>query len=178
MSWATPPTFTAGNVLTAAQKNIERDNFNETSPAKATGGGGIIMATALNQVVQRTPNSNFTSPVNSTTSTGYATFASGPAVSLTTGGIVWVFVTATMASSVAGQGARMNIGAIGGHNPTEENALIFTSAATTQAHRATCLIRIDGLTPGVNVFTPVYRSTDVGSTASFSNRRVDVLQLG
>lgn len=177
MAWSAPMTAVSGSVFTAAQFNLfVRDNLLETAPAKATGGGGVIMTNGANSVVQRTPNSNFTSPVNTTSSTSYATFASGPDVSLTTGSIVWVFVTATMSNDTAGSSTRMNIQAIGNHTPDETNALIFTSAAANQAHRASCLIRIDGLTPGVNTFIPVYRVN--ANTGSFANRRVDVLQLG
>ncbi len=53
MAWTTPKTFTAGNVLTAADLNTHlRDNLNETSAAQVTTAGDITHADAANSMVR------------------------------------------------------------------------------------------------------------------------------
>jgi len=175
MAWSSPPTFTSGNVLTAAQLTILRDDLLETGPAKATGGGGIIMVTGLNTLVQRSPLSSEYLPENSTSNTSYSFFTGGPAASMTTGPAVYCWITAFMANDTAGAGARMSIDSIGSHSPSDNTCLAVTTAAN-YAYRGTALLRISGLTPGVNTFTACYRAAS--GTASFTARRVDILQLG
>lgn len=177
MAWTTLPTFTSGNVLTSAQLNAIVANINESAPAKATGGGGFIVTTAPNQVTQRTPQSAEALAANSTTNTSFSFFTSGPAITITSGSIVWAYVTAMMGNDTVNQGCRMSVDTIGSHSPGDATALAVTSPTANAAFRATCLIRISGLTPGANTITAVYRAAASG-TASFSQRRLDVLPLG
>ncbi len=53
MAWTTPKTFSAGNVLTAAELNTHlRDNFNETSAAQVTTAGDVTYADAANSMIR------------------------------------------------------------------------------------------------------------------------------
>jgi hypothetical protein len=45
MAWVTPPTFTTGNVLTAAQVNILAGDLMETAAAKASSTGDLFTST-------------------------------------------------------------------------------------------------------------------------------------
>ena len=51
-SWATPHTWTTGDVITAANLNISRDNENETMPAKVTTAGDTAYATGANAIAR------------------------------------------------------------------------------------------------------------------------------
>ena len=52
MTWATPPTFTPGQVLIAASLNIIRDDLNESAAAKATTQGDTFYATGANALAR------------------------------------------------------------------------------------------------------------------------------
>jgi len=48
MAWSSPATYTTGQVVTAADLNLVRDNLLQTAPAKVTTAGDILVATGAN----------------------------------------------------------------------------------------------------------------------------------
>jgi hypothetical protein len=172
-------TAVAGSVFTAAQFNtFVRDDLNETAPAKALNPGGHFVTSATNQISERLSATNNVNTSETTTSTSYADLATaGPAVTVTTGAMCWVLVTATESNNTSGQNVYMSYAVTGASSvsATDDRALLLTAAATNQAMRATHVYLETGLTPGSNTFTAKYRVT--GGTGSWSNRRIAALPL-
>jgi len=59
MAWATPPSFSSGNTLTAANMNTIGDDLLETVPAKVTTKGDICAATGANAIARVAVGSNY-----------------------------------------------------------------------------------------------------------------------
>lgn len=182
MAWATPPTFSSGNVLTAAQLNILSGDLNETAVAKATSGGQWFFSTAANTMVARTPAAATT--VGGDQSTSSSTFTDlttvGPAVTLTTGTTAMVFFSAFAFHSSPPGSADMSY-AISGASTiaagTFTGSRVSTeSAASTAAKLAFTKVNwVTGLTAGSNTFTMKYLAVGGVASATFNNRDILVV---
>jgi hypothetical protein len=179
VAWTSPMTFSSGAVLTAAQLNTYlRDNSNETAPAKATGAGGLIVTTAANAIVQRTPTSATVATSQTTTSTSYGDLATaGPSVTVTTGAQAIVFVTASMSNNVAANTTRADFVVSGATTraASDATALINESGTANEGFRGSAVTFVS-LTAGSNTIKEQYRVTGV-TTGTINDRHLVVLPL-
>lgn len=179
MAWSAPMTAVANNAFTAAQFNTYvRDNLNETAPAKATLTGQIPVATGTNAIAMRRVSSDVIAAIWNTTSTTYSdSVAAGPIVSLTTGDRALVmmhcFVTANTNSEYAFY--TFDVSGATTSTPNDNRAVYFARYTTQIGMSCGTTVLVTGLTPGTNVFTAKYRSSNATNTATFDNRRLAVL---
>lgn len=178
MAWTAPATFTDGSILTAAQLNAMRDNFNETAPAKATGAGGYIVSNGVNSVVQRDPNSDTVNTAQSSTSTSYVDLTtSGPAPGpVVSGTRVIVWMTAQMNNSTAGAETIASVAVSGATTiAADDNYCIDVqqAAAATFADVTACRAVRLTVTAGSNTYTMKYRVTS--GTGTWRRRSAVVL---
>jgi hypothetical protein len=179
MAWTAPATFSDGSILTAAQLNAMRDNFNETAPAKATAAGGYIVSNGVNSVVQRDPNSNTFNTATTSTSTSYVDLtgtgpAAGPVVS---GTRVIVWFTAQMNNNTVNTETICSVAVSGTTTiAADDNYCIDVQQPTT----GTAFIDITAcravrltVTAGSNTYTMNYRVT--AGTGSWRRRSLVVL---
>lgn len=180
MAWTTPRTWVTAEIPTASIFNTHvRDNFNETAPAKATGSGGIIVATAANTILQRTPTTAAIETSENTTSTSFTDLATaGPSISIVTGTSCWITVTAAMSNSSAGGLCRAAVEVSGASASSPQNglSLIFESSAANDTMRADATTLYTALTAGTNVFKVQYNVST--GTGTFSSRRIAAIQIG
>lgn len=178
MAWSTPLTAVANAALTAAQWNASvRDNFAETAPAKATAAGQIFVSTGVNAIAVRVPSTNRVSTLETTASlTFVALTTAGPAVTVTTGVLALVFVTAQMSNNTASGSGAMSYDVSGATTIAASNAeaVRHRAGATTDDMRASA-ISTPTLTSGSNTFTAKY-AVNAG-TGSFSERTLAVVPL-
>lgn len=176
MAWTAPATFTDGAILTAAQLNVMRDNFNETAPAKATSAAGFIVTTALNSIVQRNPTGSTVVTSQTTTSTSYADLATiGPSVTVTTGTSALVALAAFMSKSTDNTAAVTSYEVTGAstQSAVDGRGAQVDGAPANQGMRVGVTVFQADLTPGSNTFTQKYKvSSTVGT---FSNRHLLVV---
>lgn len=178
MAWSAPPTFTAGNVLTAAQLNILTADLNETAPAKATTAGQHFVATGANAIAARLTTTATVAPAETTTSATYTTLATaGPAVTVTTGASVLVMLHAKIINNTATANSFMGYNVSGASTVGESDgtALAFAAGAASVWQQVGTVIHHSGLTPGSNTFTCMYRVNT--GTGTFQNRRITVFPL-
>lgn len=179
MAWSAPMTAVVNAVFTAAQYNqYVRDNFLETTPAKATTAGSIFAVTATNTIAERFPSSATVATAQTTSSTTYTDLTTtGPAVTVTTGTRALVWVYASIQQTSAAQEAYMSYAVSGATTDaaTDNRAAALKSVNANQAIRATCGIVHVGLTPGSNTFTAKYRAT--AANGSFVDRKITVIPL-
>lgn len=169
----------ANTAFTAAQFNLYvRDNLNETAPAKATGTGGFIVASGVNSVIQRDPDSNTVNTFETTTSTSYTSLAtSGPAVVATSDTRAIVWFTAQMNNANASQDSFTSV-AVSGATTTaaSDNYCLDVQqpAGGTAFVDITCCraVRLT-ITPGSNTYTMQYRVS--GGTGTFKRRSIIVM---
>lgn len=178
MAWTAPATFTDGSILTAAQLNAMRDNFNETAPAKATAAGGFIVTSGVNSVMQRDPVSDTVNTSQTTTSTSYVDLASaGPTAGpVTSGTRVIVWMTAQMNNATAAAETLASV-AVSGATTTaaDDNYCVEVQQATgaTFADVTACRAVRLTVTAGSNTFTMKYRV--VSGTGTYKRRCVVVI---
>ena len=176
MAWTAPATFTDGAILTAAQLNVMRDNFNETAPAKATSAAGFIVTTALNSIVQRTPLGSTVTTSQTTTSTSYVDLATiGPTVTVTTGPAAMVALSALMSKSTDNTAAVTSYEVTGASSQpaVDGRSALMDGAPANQGMRIGVTIFQSDLTPGSNTFTQKYKVSS--TTGTFSNRHLVVI---
>lgn len=179
MAWSAPITFVANSVLTAAQLNEQlRDNMSETAPAKASTAGRLIVTTGPNQITERAFDQDSVSTAQSTASTAYTDLGTvGPRVTVTTGNLAFVVITARMENGTAG-GSCLASFAISGATTqaaADTYAVYHRSASGGYALRASAAA-IVAVNPGSNTFTMKYKVGNTG-TATFQDRRIQVLGL-
>jgi hypothetical protein len=199
----TVPTFTAAQVLTAAQMNDSARTgvpvFAGTTERDAGFGGtgektlaeGQLCYLESTDVVQYYDGSAWrtvgpfvdsaeVATLQTTTSTTFVDLATvGPAVTMTTGTKVLVFVTCGTISP----GGTSGIGSMG---------VTVSGASTISANDNNCMILFSDnnlrtwalsyvypltVTAGSNTFTAKYRTRAGGSTSGFENRRLMVVAL-
>ncbi|MBM7788846.1 hypothetical protein [Tenggerimyces flavus] len=179
MAWATPPTFTANNVLTAAQQNILSGDLNETAPAKAdVATSGFIVTSGVNQVVRRSVFRGIVATNQTTTSTTYTDLATqGPDVTVTTGTQAIVTVTSIIKNDTVGQNsyASYNVSGATTIAADDPRAVFITASSTGGAIRASTMYLETGLTAGSNTFRMKYRVT--ANTGTFGERMIVVIGM-
>lgn len=181
MVWTAPMTFAAGNVLTAAQLNTHiRDNMLETAPAKATTSGGSFFVTqGPNRIAERVVKTARTdSTTRSTTSNSFTNLADvGPVVVVTTGEKAIVMISSRMGNTVAGSAATVGFEISGDSDIDANDSMSIQTEGMTAATDAFWggTFYVDGLTPGVNIFTVKYKAG--ADTARFSDRFIGVIPL-
>lgn len=159
MTWAVPRTYVAGEVTTATHLNQDaRDNFKALVPQAARTDGAETE----------------TSSVYGDLSGG----ATGPAVTLDTLTMAYVFVSAQMSNSTAGQVSLMayEISGATAYTATDEDCLQHNSIVAGDAYAGTRMSKRDELTAGSNVFTAKYRAT--AATSTFLYRQIIVVPAG
>lgn len=179
MTWTTVPTFTNGQVLTAAQMNILGANLNETAPGKATTAGGLYVGTGTNAIAERIPGTDFQTANDTTNSTSYVTTligaSSGPAVTVVSGSRALVMLSSAMSNSSAGGNNLMAV-AVSGASSIAANdsvALRAESGNAGDTYQMSYVYYETALTPGSNVFTASYKVT--AGVGTFDDRRLVVL---
>jgi hypothetical protein len=176
MAWTAPATFTDGSILTAAQLNAMRDNFNETAPAKATAAGGFIVSSGVNSVIQRTPVSDTVNTQQTTTSTSYVDLTTvGPSCSSVVSDvrvILWMTVQANNATASAEACASP---AVSGATTTaaDDNYCVDVQSASASSDITVARCVRLTVTAGTNNFVLKYRVTS--GTGSFRRRSMVVI---
>lgn len=180
MAWTAPMTAVAGSVFTAAQFNQSvRDNLAETAPARATTPGSLFVTSAANQIAERTPNAAASLSQDTTTSTSYTSTldsgSSGPVLSITTGVAALVMLSGTLQNNTT-SGVRMayDISGATARAAADNRSISVFGVASSGNNLGTAVLE-QGLTPGVNVFTAMYRVA--GGTGTFQYRRLQVVPL-
>jgi|DEB19_MinimDraft_3_1074340.scaffolds.fasta_scaffold05340_8 hypothetical protein len=199
------PSFTAGEVLTAANMNISARTgipvFADTTARDAAFGGTGEKTLAEGQfayledtnatqyydgsawqAVATTNITNDTATVatqQTTTSVTYTDLAtSGPAVTVTTGTKVLVIISAGEMRNQNSSGECDMSFAVSGATTiaaADATSVGITSAASNETFRPTGAFVIT-VTAGSNTFTAKYRVG--GGTGIFANRRISVINLG
>ncbi|MDT4991412.1 MAG: hypothetical protein QOH97_1304 [Actinoplanes sp.] len=178
MAWTAPATFTDGSILTAAQLNAMRDNFNETAPAKATGAGGFIATNGVNSVIQRNPGSDTVNTSETTTSTSFVDLATvGPrALSVVTDVRAIVWFTAQLNNSGAGNESIVGVAVSGATTAAaDDNVSLDNQSATAFSDITACRATRFTVTAGTNNFTAKYRVT--AGTGAFRRRQIVVIPV-
>jgi len=177
VAWTTPLTAVANAALTAAQWNASvRDNLAETAAARATTAGSIFVGTGANSLAERIPASDIVETTQTTTSTTYVDLTTlGPGVTITTGTQAIVAMTCFLDGTVAGNHAAMGFAVSGASAIAAVDNVAVRSVTGLQ--RQSIIEFVTGLTAGSNFFLAKYRSSAVGNTASFANRRCFVIPL-
>jgi hypothetical protein len=182
MAWTTLPTYTDGNVLTAAQLNAIAANISETAPAKATATGQMFVSTAANTIAARVPTIvRVTGGGQGTASTSFVDLTTvGPTISsLATGTSAIFAVSAFCLNTSAGQGCYMGVAVSGASTIAADvnRALrIMSGAANENSKQSYIGMFATTLTAGSNTFQAKYASVASG-TATFDERELLVLPL-
>lgn len=182
IAWTTLPTYSDGNVLTAAQLNAIAANINETGPAKVTATGRILVSTGANALAQRIPSINrVVGGAQATASTTFTDLTTvGPTISsLATGTSAIYSVAAFCLNTTAGQGCYMGHTVSGASTIAADatRALrIMSGAASENSKQSYTGMHSATLTAGNNTFTARYASVASGS-ATFDEREILVIPL-
>lgn len=175
MTWTTVPTWTTGQVLTAAHLNLIGANLNETAPGKATTAGGLFVATGTNAIAERIPQTAFQTASETYSSTSYGNLATvGPSVTVTSGSRAMVILSGFMSNNTGGGNSFMAADVSGATTIAAQDAtaLRAESSAANDNYQMSYVYYEEGLTPGSNVFTVKYRVTT--GTTTFDDRRITV----
>jgi hypothetical protein len=180
VAWSAIPTFTSGNVLTAAQMNILGGNLGETAPALATTGMQYFVATGANALAARIATRNTQLAADSTTSTSYTDLANlGPTLSsVVAGAQCFVFMQAKVGHNSALGNAYMGVDISGAStvSPDDQYALAHAPGAGTgfiQACMGILFVSNDGWASGTSTVQAKYK-TNTG-TATFDKRRLTAM---
>ncbi len=183
MAWTTLPTYSDGNVLTAAQLNAIAANINETGPAKVTATGRILVSTGANTLAQRIPSIvRVTGGAQGTTSTSFTDLTTvGPTISTLATGTSAIFSVSPYAlSTVAQAGAYMGVAVSGATTiaaDVNRSLRVISEVASVNQKLAYIGMFSATLTAGNNTFTAKYASTSGASTATFDERELMVIPL-
>jgi hypothetical protein len=176
MAWTAPPTFTAGNALTAAQLNILGSDLNETAPAKASSSGGqYFVATGVNAIAARLQVNTGVTTSETTTSTAFTDLATvGPAVTFTSGTLFMVLMNSSLSNNTSGQTSSIGFAISGATTtPAGEIYISLTSSAVGQQATMGGVRMVHGATAGSNTVTLKYSVG--GGTGTFQRRSLIVL---
>lgn len=183
MAYSTPITAIANATLTAAQWNASvKDNFLETSPAKATATGRLMVTSGVNQISERVPTmSRVVGGGQFTTSTSFVDLlTTGPiAGPLATGTSAIFAVSSFIFNSTANQGGYMGCAVSGATTIAADTArsLRVMSAIASENAKQSYVGMFNGtLTAGSNTFTAKYSITTSGQ-ATFDERELLVIPL-
>lgn len=178
MTWVATPTFTSGNVLTAAQMNILADDLDETFPAKASAAGQIAVSTGVNAIAVRTPTRNTILTSETTASTAYTDLATiGPQLTVTTGVSALVFSSAKVSNSLALGNSYMGyqVAVSSSIVADDDSALGHAPSGASGWITATRAYLQQSLTAGSNAFLSKYRVN--AGTGTFAGRQLIVIPL-
>lgn len=180
MAWSAIPTFTSGNVLTAAQMNILGGNLGETAPALATAASQYFVATAANSLSARMATRNTQLAADNCTITSYGDLANvGPTLSGIVGGAQCLaMMQAKCGHNTALGNAYMSVLGTGSSSitPDDEYALAHAPGAGTGFIQCTFVILFvsnDGWASGTTTLQAKYK-TNTG-TATFDKRRLTAI---
>lgn len=151
-----------------------RDNLLETGPAKVTGNSQLLVSTAANAIAARSVGSAYVGTAQTTTSTTYTNLTtSGPAVTVTTGTLATVFLSALCFNGSA-ETCFMDFEITGAtaRAAADSSAFINESASVNNQMQATMMTQV-ATTPGSNTFTAKYRVN--AGTGTWQDRRLSVL---
>lgn len=174
MTWLAIPTFTSGNVLTAAQMNILGGNLAETSPSLATATGFYPVANGANSLAMREAESDVTDAAQTTTSTSYTDLATvGPSVSVTTGASAAIHLYSYLYNSTAGARALTTFVVSGATtSATNDNRALYIESTTAPvAITVGASFLLGGMTPGTSTVKMQYK-VGGGGTGTFDHRRI------
>lgn len=183
MAWTAPMTAVANDIFTAAQFNTNiRDNFLETSPAKATTIGSFFVGTGTNSIAERIPATiqagtpGVDETTTSTTFTSTLSASTGPAVTVTTGTNALVVVTSQLSNDTLNQNSYVGYAVSGATTIAsgDDKALVVQCDVANHILRASHVTMESALTPGSNTFTLQYRST-AASTGKYRVRSLTVI---
>lgn len=180
MAWAAPPTFTSGNVLTAAQLQILSSNLNETAPARATAAGQLFVSTGANVIAARQPAFATVATNETTASNTFANLATvGPSVTVTVGTAALVMVSADMSSNTANAFAQAGYDITGssGIPASFDRATSIRSPLANHGMNASLVVYQTSLIAGSSTFKEMYATSSGGGTAAFQTRRISVIPL-
>lgn len=196
----TVPTFTAGEVLTAAQQNASARTgvpvFASTATRNAAFGGtgektlaegqmcwlegvGLQVYNAAGAWMTISPQSALVTTSQTTASTTYTDLSTvGPEVTLETGTIALVTISATFGEPTNDAGAVYASFAVSGATTlaaSDGNAITVNFSNTGQDPYGSFsrTFRLTGLTAGSNTFTMKYRIAS-GTSVSFRERSITV----
>lgn len=172
-------TAVTGNVFTAAQFNQHvRDNLNTTEPAVATTAGNLIVTTAANILIERTPVVAFTDVNESTATTTYVDLATfGPSTGATTGTRALIMLGCNASNSIAGLSSRMSVEVSVGTSiaANDANSMLIESGNISDAFQWTWTFILTGLNPGFNFFVGKFRTSAGGGVSTFDARLLCVV---
>lgn len=157
MGYTPPPTFTAGQVLTAAEQNIL--------------GGDIEFLASTSGVTINTAQMS-----TSTTYTDLGTV--GPAVTVTTGENAIVFLVSSVSNATPGQSIFVSCAVSGSTSiaaPAGSNDVDLVQQADGGGETISGFTVVTGLTPGSNTFTMKYKVG--GGTGTWGSRTIAVIPL-
>lgn len=183
MAWSAPPTAAAGDTFTASMWNTGvRDNLNATAVGIATTAGRIIVTSGTNAVAERVVAQTVNDTAGTTTSTSYTTTLSGggtsPAVTVTTGTAVMVFLNSAVANSASNSTAcSYSISGATTFNTqgNQDSVAIIMDGGSGKDDRFGISNLHQGINAGSNTITMVYRVS--GSTGTYTKRRLQVMAL-
>ncbi len=195
MAWATPPTFSSGAVLTAAQLNILSNNHLECGAATVTTAGDIVVADGANSMgtrlaigsandilvsdgsvpVWRSTDVSTDTSSNTTTSTSYTDLWSPSSVSVTvtTGTKALIHISSLLSNNTAGGVTYMSFSISGATsaNASDTKAIRAESNAANDQYQMGSTFYTT-LTGGSNTFT-LEGKVSTG-TGTFTNARIVV----
>jgi hypothetical protein len=177
MAWTTPPTFTSGNVLTAAQMNILGDDLKETAAGIATTAGAHFVATGSNALGQRLITSDVIDSIATTTNTTYVN-SGMPACVVTSGALALVMLYCYSTINTNSETAFYGFVVTGTSSQASNDNRAIANARFTSQFAVSCsaVVLVTGLTPGTNnVFTAGVRVTNVAATGTWDHRRLAVM---
>lgn len=179
MAWTAPLTWTANTTLTAAQLNQQlRDNFLELDVAKVTQEGEYIVSTGANALTTRKAEFDTVTSTDTKTASTYGALGSGPAVTVTTGTLALVFITAEMFTNTTNTHAKSSYAISGATTSAaaDSRCILFDGTSANNACRLAFVDVRSDLVAGSNTFTMHYAS-DGAATASFRRRHMAVIPL-
>lgn len=170
MSWAAPPTFVSGAVLTAAQLNVLSGDLNETAAARASAAGQYFVATGANTLAARAVSRDVIVVGETTASATPADLATvGPSVTVTTGTTCMMFIQCLIQNNTIGGIGAVSVDISGATtSPAGTTYLAFQSGTVNQQITCGTAVLVVGLTAGSNTFTMKY-SVSAG-TGTFNRR--------
>lgn len=180
MAWTTPITWTAGTTLTAAQLNTYlRDNLLTLSPALATGSGNYFVSDGVNQIAERTPETEIITTSQSTATTSFTDLATvGPTVTADTGTHALIILSCQTQSNTGSAQSNMSYAISGATTRAAADSWALTLDGVTAANpwRMSTFHLVEDLTAGTNTFTAKYRAGGAG-TGTWADRRITIWPL-
>jgi hypothetical protein len=186
MTWATPPTFASGNVLTAAQLNVLTNDLLATMPANALHGTadidfagantfapGVFAATGANVITEMRAGQQSVLVTETTTSSAFTDLASiGPQVTVDCNTLAVVFMNVAISLDTTATGATgfhvdgATTIAVANNGPSMTGMAAGTHLTLMNARTVT-------VNAGSNTFTMQY-VVSAGTTGTFWRRHMTV----